>query len=283
MSQNLPYHQDVSMLIQKIQEEYCKKFSEWKPIEIGIILGSGLGALADQVQNAVSIPTNTLPDYPQSTVVGHAGKIVIGELATKRVVVFSGRIHYYEGYTPQQIVLPVRIMKELGAIGMIVTNASGGVRDDFAPGTLMRITDHINLMGMNPLRGIHNSDLGPRFPDMSSAYSIDWGNIADEIAQKNSIMLKKGILGAMSGPTYETPTEVRMWRILGVSAVCMSTVPEVIMASALQMKVLGISCITNRAAGLSGQPLNHSEVTEIANQVREKFTKLIVSILSELN
>lgn len=279
----LPKHQEITPIIEKIKTEYWNRFQQSLPeIEIGLILGSGLGALANLVENSFSICTKDLPDYPISTVQGHSGNLVIGNLSNRKVAVFAGRIHYYEGYTPQQVVLPVRVLKALGAKGLIVTNASGGIREDLVPGTLMRITDHINLMGMNPLRGEHNEELGVRFPDLTDAYSSDWGDIADQVAKKIKIPLKKGILGAMSGPSYETPAEIRMWRVLGVSAVCMSTVPEVIVAAAMKMKVLGISCITNRAAGLSKQALDHSEVTAIANQVQDKFIRLVTSILSEL-
>ncbi|MCX7834939.1 MAG: purine-nucleoside phosphorylase [bacterium] len=280
---DIPVHQDIKPIIEVIQSEYhTKNKTEIPKYEIGIILGSGLGILSEKIINPTVIETKHLPNYPISTVAGHAGKIVLGELSQRKVIVFSGRIHYYEGYTPQQVVLPVRIMKALGVKGMIVTNAAGGVREDLRPGTFMRITDHINLMGMNPLRGLHQNELGPRFPDLTSAYTPEWGEVADQVAKKQNIPLKKGILGALSGPTYETPAEVRMWRILGVSAVCMSTVPEVIVAAAMNLKVLGISCITNVAAGLSNKPLDHSEVTEIANQVREPFIQLITAILTEL-
>ncbi|MDK9698712.1 MAG: purine-nucleoside phosphorylase [bacterium] len=277
-------HPDLKPILDTIHSRWLQanpgKLLE--PVELGVVLGSGLGALAEQVENPVIIPTNELPDYPVSTVPGHAGKLYIGSLAGRRVALLSGRIHYYEGYTPQQVVMPVRMLRGLGATGYVVTNASGGIRDDLTPGTLMRITDHINFIGMNPLRGLHNPELGPRFPDLTNSYTAEWGKIADTVADELQISLRQGILGAMSGPTYETPAEVRMWRTLGVDAACMSTVPEVMVATAMGMKVLGISCITNRAAGLSTTPLTHEEVTIVANQVREKFVKLLLGVLPRL-
>ncbi len=276
-------HPDLTPILSYIKHRFeLERKQLWKPVEIGVVLGSGLGALSEQVEEPVVIPTSDLPDYPVSTVPGHAGKLFIGMLAGRRVALFSGRVHYYEGYTPQHVVMPLRVLHGLGAMGYLVTNASGGIRDDLGPGTLMQITDHINLMGMNPLRGLHQPDLGPRFPDMSTAYTPEWAKIAHEVAVELGIPLNSGVLGALSGPTYETPAEVRMWRAVGVDAACMSTVPEVIVASSLGMKVLGISCITNKAAGLSDQPLNHAEVTEVANRVRDRFIKLLLGVLPRL-
>ncbi len=278
----VPHHSDITPILTAIRNRCEAEGKSCEPVELGIVLGSGLGALSEKVENPVIIPTSELPDYPVSTVSGHAGKLFIGTLAGRRVALFSGRIHYYEGYTPQQVVLPVRVLRGLGAIGYVVTNASGGISDELAPSSLMQITDHINMMGMNPLCGLHNPELGVRFPDLSFAYTREWGNIANTVARELNIPLHRGILGAMSGPSYETPTEVLMWKKLGVDAACMSTVPEVIVAASMGMKVLGISCITNRAAGLSDTPLLHNEVTEVAYRVRESFMQLIIGVLPRL-
>ncbi len=250
--------------------------------EIGLILGSGLGVLADEIEDAVKIKYEEIPHFPVSTVAGHKGQLVIGTISGKKVVAMQGRFHYYEGYSQQQVTFPIRVMKEIGVKKMIVTNAAGGVNTLFEPGDLMIIDDHINFMSDNPLMGKNEDALGVRFPDMSSAYSKALRAKALEVGQKLNIDLKKGIYTAMSGPTYETPAEVKMVRIIGGDAVGMSTVPEVIVANHSGIEVLGISCITNMAAGILDQPLSHDEVIETTNLVQEKFLALVKGTIKEL-
>ena len=249
--------------------------------EIAIILGSGLGDIADQV-DGISISYSDIPGFKTSSVQGHAGRLIIGKLSSRNVIVMQGRFHYYEGHTMQEVILPVRVMKLLGADKLVVTNAAGGVNLNFKPGDLMLISDHLNLTGQNPLIGKNLGELGPRFVDMSYAYNKDLLNIADKIADDLGIKIQKGIYAALSGPTYETPAEIRMLRTLGADAVGMSTVPEVIAANHMGMKVLGISCITNMAAGILDKPLCHDEVIETSNRVKINFIKLSKEIIKEI-
>ncbi len=240
---------------------------------IAFVLGSGLGSFADEVENPVIIPTEQIQDYPISTVPGHAGRLVAGKIDNVNVIIVQGRVHYYEGYPISKVVFPVRLLAALGIKTLVVTNASGGIGDHLEPGDLMLITDHINLMGVNPLVGqIFGFD---RFPDMSDAYNKNLGSVMHQVAKNNGIVLKEGILGGWSGPSYETAAEVRMLKSLGVSAACMSTIPEVIAASRLKLPAVGVSCITNKGTGLSDQPLTHDEVTEVAGQVEQKFRGLL--------
>ncbi|MET1031789.1 purine-nucleoside phosphorylase [Domibacillus tundrae] len=250
--------------------------------EIGLILGSGLGVLADEVENAVTIPYETIPHFPVSTVEGHAGELVIGTLSGKIVTAMKGRFHYYEGYTFEQVTFPVRVMKALGIETVIVTNAAGGVNESFEPGDLMLISDHLNLMGGNPLIGKNDNRLGVRFPDMSTAYSRELRKLAKEAAARVGIMVKEGVYAGNTGPVYETPAEVRMARVLGADAVGMSTVPEVIVARHSSMNVLGISCISNMAAGILDQPLAHEEVIETTEKVRADFLAYVKEIVQSL-
>ena len=252
----------------------------FKP-EIGIILGSGLGDIAEEIKG-ISIPYSEIPGFKSSGVHGHAGKLVIGELNLKQVVAMQGRLHYYEGNTIQEVVYPVRIMKLLGITKLIVTNAAGCVNTGFNPGDLMIIADHLNLLGNNPLIGKNNDEFGPRFLDMSYAYDKDFIALAENTAKELNIKTQKGVYAAMTGPTYETPSEVRMLRTLGADAVGMSTVPEVIVANHMGVKVLGISCITNMAAGILDQPLNHEEVIETANKVKQDFKNLVKAIIKKI-
>lgn len=252
--------------------EFIKSKIDIKP-EIGLILGSGLGDLANKI-DGVKIPYAKIPGFETSTVAGHAGQLVIGKLLGKTVVAMQGRFHFYEGHSMSKVVFPVKVMKKLGIEKLIVTNAAGGVNTEFTPGDLMIINDHINFMGTNPLIGEHD-ELGPRFPDMSSAYNKELIDLVYKVAENLKIELKEGVYLGGTGPSYETPAEIKMQRILGADAVGMSTVPEVIVANYLGIKVLGISCITNMAAGILGQPLNHEEVIETSAMVREKFIKLI--------
>jgi purine-nucleoside phosphorylase len=260
---------------------YLKEKFQLKP-EIGLILGSGLGVLADEIENAVKIPYNEIPEFPVSTVEGHAGQLVFGTLQGKTVVAMQGRFHYYEGYSMDKVTFPVRIMKTLGVTTLIVTNAAGGVNETFQPGDLMIITDHINNMGTNPLIGPNDDDFGVRFPDMSEAYCKKLRQLAKEVAAKLNIPIKEGVYVANTGPSYETPAEIRMIRKLGGDAVGMSTVPEVIVARHANMKVLGISCISNMAAGILDQPLTHDEVIETTEKVKSNFLALVKEIVKEM-
>ncbi len=250
--------------------------------ELGLILGSGLGVLADEIENPIAIPYNEIPHFPVSTVEGHKGQLVIGTLSGKIVAAMQGRFHYYEGYSMQEVTFPVRVMKAMGMSHILVTNAAGGVNESFKPGDLMIIADHINYMGANPLIGPNEKEFGPRFPDMSSAYTKELVKLAEDIAHKENIDVKKGVYIGFTGPTYETPAEVRMARILGGDAVGMSTVPEVIVAAHGGMKVLGISCITNMAAGILDQPLSHEEVIETTEMVKATFLSFVKRIVAEM-
>ncbi|WP_068671955.1 purine-nucleoside phosphorylase [Oceanobacillus sp. Castelsardo] len=252
-----------------------------RPI-IGLILGSGLGILADEIKNAISIPYEEIPHFPVSTVAGHKGQLVIGELEGKEVIAMQGRFHYYEGYSIKEVTFPVRVMKELGVQTLIVTNAAGGINANFKPGDLMVITDHINNMGNNPLIGKNDENLGPRFPDMSESYHPSLINHAETCANKLNLTIQKGVYVGNTGPSYETPAEVRMLRTLGGDAVGMSTVPEVIVANHAEIKVLGISCISNMAAGILDQPLTHTEVIETTENVREDFLRYVKKIIETL-
>lgn len=267
----------------KIQNaaNFLKEKSPKQP-KIGLILGSGLGVLADEIDEPVKIPYNEIPDFPVSTVEGHAGQLVFGLLNGVQVVAMQGRFHYYEGYTFDKVTFPVRVMKELGVTQLVVTNAAGGVNESFSPGDLMLITDHINNMGSNPLIGPNDSQLGVRFPDMSEAYSKDLRQIAKGIADKLELKVQEGVYVGNTGPTYETPAEVRMIRTLGGDAVGMSTVPEVIVARHAGLKVLGISCISNMAAGILDQPLNHEEVIETTEKVKADFLRYVKALVESL-
>lgn len=270
-------------LYERIQEsaDYIKSKTDLTP-SIGLILGSGLGILADEIENPIKIKYDHIPNFPVSTVEGHEGQLVIGNLQGKTVVAMQGRFHYYEGYSMEMITFPVRVMKALGVETIFVTNAAGGANVDFKPGDLMIITDHINLSGNNPLIGANDNRIGTRFPDMSSAYTKEYIELAKKCAEKLNIKVQEGVYAFFSGPTYETPAEVRMARILGADAVGMSTVPEVIVASHSKLKVVGLSCITNMAAGILDQPLNHEEVIETTQKVKEEFLSLVKTIVKEL-
>ncbi|MFC7371173.1 purine-nucleoside phosphorylase [Fictibacillus iocasae] len=254
-----------------------------KAPEIGLILGSGLGVLADEIQSPVVLPYSDIPGFPVSTVEGHAGQLVIGELEGKMVIAMQGRFHYYEGYSMEKVTFPVRIMKLIGVNSVIVTNAAGGVNTSFKAGDLMLITDHINNIGDNPLIGTNTAEFGVRFPDMSEAYTKELMDTARGVSKALNIPMQEGVYVANSGPSYETPAEVRMLRVLGADAVGMSTVPEVIIARHSGMKVLGISCISNLAAGILDQPLTHDEVMETTEMVKANFLALVKGIVKEMN
>jgi purine-nucleoside phosphorylase len=242
---------------------------------LGLILGSGLGDFASTLSEAVVIPYSELPDFPRSSVVGHAGQLVLGRAGTVPVVAMSGRVHFYEGYEPWQVGFPARVLCRLGIKGLLVTNAAGGINLSFKVGDLMAITDHLNLSGYNPLVGPNDDRLGPRFPDMSHAYDPGLLSVLRDAARLEGVAMKEGVYVSLSGPSYETPAEIRMLRTLGADSVGMSTVPEVIVAAHMGVKVAGISCITNLAAGIGHEKLSHAEVGQAANQVKGVFTRLV--------
>jgi purine-nucleoside phosphorylase len=249
---------------------------------VGVILGSGLGAFADGFSERAAIPYAELPSFPISSVPGHAGRLVLGKVGGVPVVAMQGRVHFYEGFAAWQVALPARVLCRLGIGALVVTNAAGGIHPDFSPGDLMRITDHLNLSGSNPLIGPNDDALGPRFPDMSAAYAPDLGEKMQQSAQASGNALRSGVYAQLSGPSYETPAEIRMLRTLGADAVGMSTVPEVVAAAHMGVPVAGISCITNFAAGIGKRPLSHAEVSETADRVKDRFTALLADFLPRL-
>jgi purine-nucleoside phosphorylase len=250
--------------------------------KLGVILGSGLGAFADSLERSVSIDYRELPDFPTSSVHGHAGRLVLGYRGALPVVAMQGRVHFYEGYSPQQVAFPARVLCRLGISHLTVTNAAGGINLGFKVGDLMAITDHLNLSGYNPLIGPNLEALGPRFPDMSHAYEPKALETLRAVARAEGVELREGVYVSLSGPTYETPGEIRMLRTLGADAVGMSTVPEVIVAAHMGVKVTGISCITNLAAGIGKQKLSHEEVSQTANLVKGTFTRLLGRFLDAM-
>lgn len=250
--------------------------------DIGLILGSGLGVMAEQLDDAETIPYTELPHFPEPTVAGHAGQFVFGHLNGVPVVAMQGRYHYYEGYTLTQVTFPIRVLHELGINQLVITNAAGGVNTGFDPGDLMLMTDHINWMNDNPLIGPNDEKLGARFPELAEAYDEDLQQLAKAASASAGIDLREGVYIAVTGPSYETPAEVKMIRKLGGDAVGMSTVPEVIVAKHAGMKVLGLSCISNMAAGILDQPLSHSEVIETTERVKADFQALIKAIVKRM-
>lgn len=250
--------------------------------DIAIVLGSGLGPMADAVENAQVFRYEDIPGWPVSTAVGHAGKLIFGQLEGRNVAVMSGRAHYYEGHPIDKVVLGVRVLSRLGAGKVILTNAAGGINLTYHRGSLVLITDHINLQGANPLLGPNDDTLGPRFPDMTFCYSPRLRSLAEEQARHLNIPLHHGVYACLSGPTYETPAEIRYLRIIGADLVGMSTVPEAIALNHMGTEVLAFSCVTNMAAGITNEKINHDEVLETGRQVREQFTTLIRAILPKL-
>ncbi|MCW5962026.1 MAG: purine-nucleoside phosphorylase [Pyrinomonadaceae bacterium] len=269
-------------------------------IDVAVVLGSGLGGFADRVENAVKIPYEEVPHFKRSTVEGHAGQLVLGEVGGVSIAVQQGRFHFYEGYKISKVIFPVRVFGLLGVKSLILTNAAGSVDTDFKQGTLMLIRDHLNMMGINPLRGENDERFGPRFPDMTEVYALDYQDIAMAVAREVAVeraqseaaktgkpaapqpLLRRGVYCGLSGPSYETPSEIRMFRLLGADAVGMSTVPEAIAARHMGIKVLGISCITNLAAGISDESINHDEVMETGARVAGVFQELLSKIIPRL-
>lgn len=268
--------------MKKIDEAAAKVLAVCGKADIGVILGSGLGDYAEALEDAVKLPYSEIPGFPRSTVAGHAGMWCCGTLYGKRVVMMQGRFHYYEGYGMKDVTLPVRVMQKIGVKTLIVTNAAGGVNLGYHPGELMVIGDIFSMTAQNPLIGPNLDAFGPRFPDMSCAFDKELRALARECANEQGFALREGVYAQMTGPTYETPAEIRMLRTLGADAVGMSTVPEVIVARHGGMRVLGISCITNMAAGILDQPLNHAEVTETANRVKGQFRNLLDRIIEKM-
>lgn len=251
--------------------------------KVGLILGSGLGGWAERLEDAVRIDYAEIPHFPHSAVHGHAGRLVVGRgPGGAPCVAMQGRSHLYEGHTAHVITLPARTLVALGARVLIVTNAAGGLRPEWAPGTLMLIRDHIDLLRDHPLRGMNDDRLGPRFPDMTRAYAPELRALVHAVAGERGLAIQEGVYVAMPGPNYETPAEVRMLQILGADATGMSTVPEVIVANHMGARVIGVSCITNKAAGITGQPLSHEEVTETATRVRGEFEGLLEGVVAAL-
>jgi xanthosine phosphorylase len=258
-----------------------RRLQDFTP-RIGIILGSGLGGLADALENSARFPYADLDGFPQPTVAGHGGTLHMGELNGLPVAVFQGRKHIYEGGDPGAMRVPIRVLKQLGAETLLVTNAAGSLRAEVGPGRLMAISDHINALGVNPLTGPNDDAIGPRFPSLRDAYDPELRALLRSAARSLGIALAEGVYAAMPGPTYETPAEVRMLHVLGADAVGMSTVPEVCVARHMGARVIGISCITNQAAGITGQPLSHDEVTATAARVRATFEALLDAALAAL-
>ena len=250
--------------------------------QVAIVLGSGLGEFANRLTDAVSMPYGDLPHWPASTVVGHEGKLVVGNLGGKRVAALSGRVHFYEGHDLRTVTFATRVIARLGVKALILTNAAGGINTALTPGTLMIMDDHINMLGSNPLMGANEDRWGVRFPDMSEVYSKRLRAIADEVAREQKLPVGHGVYVAVHGPSYETPAEIRAFRALGADAVGMSTVPEAIVARQMKMEVLGISCISNAAAGVLPQPLDHNEVMDVARRVRGPFAALLEGIIGRL-
>ncbi|MDQ1612821.1 MAG: purine-nucleoside phosphorylase [Pyrinomonadaceae bacterium] len=250
---------------------------------VGLVLGSGLGAFADDLEDASVIPYEEIPGFARSTVEGHAGRLVVGRVAGTPVIVQQGRFHFYEGYALDEVTFPVRVFGLLGVKSLVLTNAAGGLNNSFKQGALMLISDHLNLMGTNPLLGANDARFGARFPDMSEVYDREFQEAVICEAQAMEIELKRGIYAALTGPSYETPAEIRMLRALGADAVGMSTVPEAIVARHMNLKVLGISCITNMAAGVLDRPIDHAEVMETGEQVRVTFTELLRRTIPKLS
>lgn len=262
--------------------QYIQEQSSVRP-SIGVVLGSGLGAFATELADRTDLSYSELPGWPGSTAVGHAGRLILGTVGGVDVAVMAGRVHLYEGYSPAQVTFGVRVLGRLGVRSMVFTNAAGGINRALQRGSLMLISDHLNLQGSNPLVGPNDDSMGPRFPDMSEAYSPEYRQIAKQVAVELSIPVTEGVYAAVLGPSYETPAEIQYLRMIGADVVGMSTVPEVIVANHMGIKVLGISCVTNMAAGVLPQKIRHEEVLETGQMVRETLARLLKALLPSLN
>jgi purine-nucleoside phosphorylase len=270
----------MDKLMEKLQEaaQYIESKIGKEPVQIGMVLGSGLGDLAEVIENPVYISYKEIPYFPASTVFGHKGRLVIGMLEGKRVLCMQGRFHYYEGYGMDEVVFPIQVMHTLGIDNLLLTNAAGCVNKEWKSGDLMLISDHIKIMGDNPLRGPNHEELGDRFFDMSNTYDKNLRQVARSCAKGMNLELREGVYQLFTGPSFETPAEVRFARLCGADAVGMSTVPEAIAASHMRMKVMGISCLTNMATGILAQPLDHKEVLETGEKVKESFSCFVRAI-----
>lgn len=255
-------------------KDAVRKITDFEP-EVALVLGSGLGGFAENIQVEAEVPYSEIPGFPVSTVPGHDGKFIFGYLDDVKIVCMKGRVHFYEGYEINDVVLPTRLMGLLGAKILFLTNAAGGLGEGFSAGDLMLITDHVSLFAPNPLIGPNLDELGPRFPDMSEVYKKDLQEIIRGVAKENGIKLQEGVYAQCTGPSFESPAEIRLLGKLGVSAVGMSTVNEAIAANHMGLRVCGVSCISNLAAGISGEPLSHAEVQEAADKAAPLFTKLV--------
>lgn len=271
------------MIFEKVQEaaNYVNKLIKNSP-KIGIVLGSGLGDYVDQIENKTVIPYTEIPHFHKTTVQGHEGRLVIGQVRGVEVAVFQGRFHVYEGHDLSDVVLPVRVLSQIGAQYVLLTNAAGGINSDYLPGDLVCIKDHINLTGKNPLIGKNIDELGPRFPDMTTTYDPTVQEILTQSSTELGIKMPTGVYASMLGPAYETPAEINMLRIIGADMVGMSTVPEAIAANHAGLKVAGISCITNLAAGIGHAKLNHEEVKEVAELAKVKFSDLLTLTVEKI-
>ncbi len=261
--------------------EYIAKQTALRP-QIGLVLGSGLGAFADELQERVSIPYANIPHFPTSSAEGHAGNLVIGRVGNVPVAAMQGRVHYYEGHSMQRVTFPMRVFCRMGIKGVLLTNAAGGIGAQLRQGCLVVLRDHINLQGANPLVGSNDSRFGPRFPDMSEAYAKDWRALAIQEGKRAGMDIFEGVYAAVPGPSYETPAEIRFLRTIGADVVGMSTVAEVIVARHCGMKVLAISVVTNMAAGILDQPIHHAEVLQTGQRIRGQFTALLGSLIPQL-
>jgi purine-nucleoside phosphorylase len=268
-----------------LQAEKAAKFilskTKLRP-KIALILGSGLGAFADEFENATKISYSKIPNFPRSTAIGHAGQLVIGKIDGIEVAGMQGRVHLYEGYSAQDVAFPIRVFSRLGVKAVILTNAAGGIKKEFTQGRLVVISDHINLQGANPLSGPNIDKFGPRFPDMTSAYDKKFRELTLAAGRRLSIDLGEGVYAALAGPSYETPAEIRYLRSIGADLVGMSTVPEVIAARHSGLRALGISCVTNAAAGVLDQPLDHNEVLETAERVKSQFIGVLRAVIPQI-
>jgi purine-nucleoside phosphorylase len=261
--------------------KFILKKTKLRP-KIALVLGSGLGAFANEFAGAVKIPYAKIPHFPRSTAIGHAGQLVLGKVAETEVVGMQGRVHLYEGYSAKEVSFPVRVFARTGIKAIVLTNAAGGIRKDFTQGRLVVISDHINLQGANPLCGANDEKFGPRFPDMTAAYDKEFRALTLAEGRRLGIHLGEGVYAALAGPSYETPAEIRYLRSIGADLVGMSTVPEVIAARHSGIRVLGISCVTNAAAGVLDQPLDHSEVLETAERVKDQFMGLLRAVIPDI-
>ncbi|MCS6816999.1 MAG: purine-nucleoside phosphorylase [Blastocatellia bacterium] len=270
-------------LYERVQEAvaFIRERSAIRP-QVGLVLGSGLGTVVGGMSDAVELNYAEIPHFPTATVAGHPGRLLLGRLATTAVAVLQGRFHYYEGYAMEDVTFPIRVLGVLGVRQVVLTNAAGGINLRFRPGSLMLIADHLNLMGVNPLRGPNDERFGPRFPDLTQVYSPLLRALAHDVAREIGLALEEGVYAAVSGPSYETPAEIRMLRQLGADAVGMSTVPEAIVARHMGMEVLGLSVIANMAAGIAEHPLRHEDVLEAMTRVRERLQALLDRLIPRL-